>query len=160
MTTGSDSGVWATGGECGRVAELLDRQETLFLRLDALSRLQSRHVRDEETDELLRVLAERQSVVDSLDETSRELEPYRVRWERVLDAARPDQRGRLARQVERLAELAAEIAARDDADRRAIERRRDSLAEDLAGVGRVRGAVAAYGGPRQRPQPKFQDREG
>jgi len=143
-----------------RLRELLEEQESLFLRLEALSRQQGRLVRDERTDDLLRVLGERQGVVEALERTAAALEPFRAAWESVLAEARPDQRDRLARQVERLSELAAGIAAQDDADRRLIEERRDRLAGDLAGVGRVRGAVAAYGAARGRPAARFQDREG
>ncbi|HZW09269.1 MAG TPA: hypothetical protein VFF69_05135 [Phycisphaerales bacterium] len=143
-----------------RLADLLDRQEALFTRLDALSREQGRLVRDEATDELLRVLGRRQELVEALEKASRETEPYRTRWDEVLAGAGPALRDRIRAQVERLAELAAGIASRDDADRREIERKRDQLAGELAGVGRVRGAVAAYGPGRARPGAKFQDREG
>ncbi len=160
MTTPTHGRSNIPGSDSSRVAELLDRQETLFLRLDALSRRQSRLVEEEATDDLLRLLHERQNVVGALDEASREIGPYRARWEQVLAGTRPDQRARFIGQVERLAELAAAIAARDDADRREIERRRDRLASDLAGVGRVRGAVAAYGPAGGRPAARFQDREG
>lgn len=144
----------------GRLRGLLDEQEALFVRLEALSKEQSRLVREEATDELLRVLGERQGVVAALERASRELEPFRDRWELVLAGARIEQRDRLAAQVEKLSALAASVAARDDADRRTIEERRDRLAGELAGVGNVRGAMAAYGAPRGRPAAKFQDREG
>jgi len=143
----------------GRLRELLAEQESLFLRLEALSKQQSRFVEDEQTDDLLRVLGERQGVIEALERAARELEPYRTQWEAVLAGARPEQRERFSRQVEQLAELAVSIAARDDADRRVIEDRRDKLAGDLAGMGRVRGAVAAYGPAKSQPGAKFQDRE-
>lgn len=144
----------------GRLRELLEEQASLFLRLDALSKRQSRLVREEQTDDLLRVLGERQRVVEAIERAARALEPFRARWETVLAGARVEQRDRFARQVEELAELAAAIAARDDADRTLIEERRDRLASDLAGMGRVRGAVAAYAPTRGRPAARFQDREG
>ncbi|MCC7389958.1 MAG: hypothetical protein IT431_14450 [Phycisphaerales bacterium] len=144
----------------GRLRTLLDEQEALFVRLDALSKEQSRLVRDEATDDLLRLLGERQGVVASLERASAGLEPFRDRWERVLAGARAEQRDRFAAQLERLSEIAAAIAARDDADRRAIEERRDRLAGELSGVGNVRGAVAAYGQSGVRPAARFQDREG
>jgi hypothetical protein len=160
MTTPGDMDTRIGAADCTRLAELLERQETLFLRLDALSKRQSRLVQEERTDELLGVLGERQSVVDALEETSRAVEPFRARWDEVMSRARPEQRTRVRGQIERLAELAAAIAARDDADRHEIERRRDRLAGDLAGVGRTRGAVSAYGAPRGRPAARFQDTEG
>lgn len=139
--------------------ELLDEQEALFTRLDALSKRQRALVEGEQTDELLRLLGERQRVVEGIEAASRALRPYRERWEDVLAEAKPDQRDRFSGQVERLSELAARVAARDDADRRLMEERRDRLAADLAGAGRGRGAVSAYGPPAGRPAPKFQDRE-
>ncbi len=142
-----------------RLGELLAEQELLFLQLDALSKQQSRFVQDEHTDELLRILGERQGVVENLERASRHLEPYRAEWDAVLAGARPEQRDRFARQVEQLADLAAAIGARDDADRRIIEERRDKLAGDLAGLGRVQGAVAAYGPSQARPDARFQDME-
>lgn len=143
-----------------RLRTLLDEQEALFVRLDALSKEQARLVREEATDELLRLLGERQGVVAALEQASAELEPFRDRWDRVLAGARPEQRDRFAAQLNKLSEIAATIAARDDADRRTIEERRDRLAGDLAGVGNVRGAVAAYGQSGTRPAARFQDREG
>jgi len=143
-----------------RIRHLLDEQEALFVRLDALSKRQHELVDGERTDELLRLLAERQSVIDGIGDLALELQPYRERWDSVLIEAKPEQRDRLSQQVERLSDLASRVAARDDADRKLMESRRDSLAGELAGTGRARGAVAAYGGaPAQRPVAKFQDRE-
>lgn len=144
----------------GRLRLLLDEQEALFVRLDALSKQQHSLVEGERTDELLRLLTERQTVIDGIAGLARELQPFRDRWESVLDEAKPEQRDRLSHQVERMADLAALVAARDDTDRKLMERRRDSLAAELAGTGRARGAMAAYTGTAsQRPSAKYQDRE-
>lgn len=160
MTTPSrqiDPGAAPT--DFGRLRGLLDEQESLFVRLDALSKRQSGLVRDEATDELLGVLGDRQAVVEALDRVSSALDPFRARWDDVLAEARPEVRERLASKVDELAELAGRIAARDEADRRLIEERRDRLAGELAGMTNVRGAVAAYGSGGGRPPAKFQDRE-
>ncbi|MBK7405787.1 MAG: hypothetical protein IPJ41_14495 [Phycisphaerales bacterium] len=151
-----------TGGmlDYERLGELLEEQETLFLRLDALSKRQSGLVRAEETDDLLQVLQDRQHVVEALEGVSRSIEPFRSRWDEVMSLARPDQRERVRRRVERLAELASEIAARDESDRRTLEQRRDGLAGDLAGLGRARGAVSAYRPKAPPAGARFQDREG
>lgn len=143
-----------------RLRAVLDEQEGLFLRLDALSKEQGRLVREEASDALLRLLGERQRVVTALERSSVELQPFRARWDEVLGGASPEQRERFARQLGTLSEVAASVASRDDADRGVIEARRDRIAGELAGVGNVRGAVAAYGQPAGRPNPKFQDREG
>ncbi len=143
----------------GRLRLLLDEQETLFVRLDALSKRQHTLVEEERTDELLRLLGERQVLIDCIEDVGNELQPFRSRWESVLAEARPELHDRLTQQVERLAELASRVAARDDADRKLMERQRDTLAGELAGTNKARGAVAAYGAMPQRPAARFQDRE-
>lgn len=159
MTTQS-TGAFAVPIDFGRLRRLLDEQETLFVRLDALSKRQRALVEEERTDELLRLLTERQTVIDAVGGIAREVQPYRDRWEAVLAEASAEQRERFSEQIERVAELASRVAARDDADRKLMEQRRDTLAGELAGAGRARGAVAAYGGGKAgRPAAKFQDRE-
>lgn len=142
-----------------RLRMLLEEQETLFLRLDALSKRQRGLVEDEQTDELLRVLSERERVLEGIEASSQELRPYRARWETVLAEAGVEQRERLSGQVDRLGELARVIAARDDADRRLMEERRNRLADEIAGAKRGRGAVSAYGAGGAAAEPRFQDRE-
>jgi len=148
------------GIDHGELGRLLDAEEILFRRLHALSLEQGRLVQEEQTDELLHVLGNRQKIVDELQQVSGKLEPFRDQWEQVLATARTEQREKYTMQVQVLGELAANIAARDDEDRKLLAKRRDGLAEDLSGVGRVQGAVAAYGPSSSRPAARFQDTEG
>jgi len=148
-----------TPTDFGRLRLLLDEQEALFVRLDALSKCQHTLVDEDRTDELLGLLNERQAIIGGIEDVAAELQPFRSRWEAVLEDANPEQRDRLTQQVERLADLASRVAARDETDRKLMERRRDALACELAGADKARGAVAAYGGSSRRPAARFQDRE-
>lgn len=157
--TPSQSETSASRVDFGCLHRLLDEQEALFVRLDALSKRQHDLVDGEHTDELLRLLAERQSVIESIGGIARELAPVRAVWDAVLAEAKPEQRDRLSGQIERLTDLASGVAARDDADRKLMEQRRDALAGELAGTGRARGAVQAYQNKGSLAGARFQDRE-
>lgn len=143
----------------GRLRLLLDEQEALFVRLDALSKRQHTLIDEDRTDELLGLLHERQAIIGGIEDVAAELQPFRERWDVLLGQANPEQRDRLTQQVDRLADLAARVAARDETDRQLIEHRRDALAGELAGADNARGAVAAYGAQSGRPAARFQDRE-
>lgn len=157
--TGQSHDPTARVNHARRLAELLDRQRELFRELDALSLRQGECVRAGSSDDLLRVLGERQRVVERLDEAACELAPYRERWDETLAHFAEHERRTLRACLEETTTIAARVAARDDADRKELESRRTTLADELAGVSRVRGAVSAYA-PRAAQGARFQDREG
>jgi hypothetical protein len=145
-------------GAVAQVEMLLAQQQELFVRLDGLSSQQAALIQRDETDRLLEVLGERQLVVDEIGRMNAMLEPWRQRWGSFIAGLGAEERERIRRQVDAVAQLAERIARRDDADRGMLEQRKGSLAAELGQVDRGRGAMAAYGGPRS-DGPRFQDRE-
>lgn len=153
------------GGEAGRLRRLLEEQRELCRSLDVLGVQQETCIEADDTDGLLRVLAERQSIVDRVSVVSAELEPLRVRKDEIFANISEDQRAEVKLVVGELNELAERITRRDDAQRVMLEAKRARLAEQIAGVNRGRGAVAAYA---NRPtgyapppaRPRFEDRQG
>jgi hypothetical protein len=143
--------------EVREVEILLQRQQDLFSQLDAMSQRQSALIEAQDTDRLLAVLAERQSVIDRIAETSVRLEPYRASWDAVMKGLDEPGRARVRRRIDVLAELAERVAKRDEADRAMLETRRDAVAGEITQINRGRGAVAAYG--QQQNGPRMQDRE-
>jgi hypothetical protein len=141
-----------------RVEELLTLQQEYMGELDSLGERQTALVEEERTTELLELLASRQRLIDGVSELNALLEPFRARWDEMLGAMPGDMRDRLTRRLELLASLAAKIPQRDEADRAALEGRRDAVARELSGVNRGRGALAAYGGGAG-TKARFQDRE-
>lgn len=143
-----------------RVTRLLDRQLGLYARLDELSKSQSAHIERDETDELLAVLARRQSVIDEITGVNEELGPFRDRWRSLSgalgDSERKDLRGRL----EALESLVNSISARDEEDRRVLESRRREVGREMESLSRGRGAVNAYNAGSHGPGPRYQDRKG
>ncbi len=144
--------------EAREVEILLQRQQELFSELDAMSARQSELIEAQDTDRLLTVLAERQSVIDRIADTSVRLEPYRASWDAVIAGLDESGKERVRRRIDLLAELAERVARRDEADRRLLEERRDAVAGEMVQINRGRGAMAAYGtGPQTGA--RMQDRE-
>lgn len=142
-----------------RLEALLAEQRELLGRLEALSLRQGDLIEGDDDEALLELLGERQRVVERLAASRHELTAGRASWDGVLGQFPEDQRHEIRRRLEHIAGLARSVAARDEADQRRLQGRRDRLAEELAELGRSRGALAAYGGPPAARGPGFQDTE-
>lgn len=142
-----------------RFERLVERQHELFTSLRRLCDEQTAHIRNDASDDLLRVLAERQTIVDELKAAGDEAAPLRDRWEALAETLPDRRRDALRAKVHALHELANEVDQADRRDRAELERRRAALADQLAGVVRGKGAVAAYTASRE-SHTGYQDREG
>jgi hypothetical protein len=70
-----------------------------------------------------------------------------------------DRREILRAKVQSIQEAAKLVNQRDDHDRARLAAQRKSLAEEIAGVSKSRGAINAYGG-KTASTPRYQDRQG
>ena len=145
-----------------RLTRILDEQAELYRRLDELSAGQSQRIRDGKTDELIGLLAHRQTIVEEISRLNTDIEPFTRRWDELVGALPEAHRAEIRTRIDRLDALIQAINARDEADRAALEERRRGVAGEIASLGRARSAVAAYSGPQHtdRAQARFQDREG
>lgn len=147
--------------------ELLERQLAIYQELGALARRQPALIEADDTDALLSLLAQRELTLDHLIAVSDELAPLRARWDDLTEAMTDLQRQRCREAIDGIARAAEALAARDAADRTALERRRADVASELAGLKAGRGALAAYGPERAAGAgalsglggARFQDRE-
>ena len=144
-----------------RLDSILTEHRSLYERLDGLSERQSALIDEDRTDELLGVLAERQRVVDRLLAVAEELKPFQSRWDDLLASVDADRRESLREKVSAIQEMAQRVNDRDEHDRTRLAAQRKALSEEIAGVNKSRGAIAAYGGSvRSAPSPRYQDRQG
>lgn len=143
-----------------RMVGLIGDQHALCVELDGLSRAQSAMVEGGDTDGVLEVLGRRQRLIDRMTQLNESLAPLRERREQMLGALSPAERERVRSRIDEINELVERVRARDDEDRAAMERRRTSIATEISGLARGRGAVAAYSGARTVDGPRFQDRNG
>lgn len=147
-----DPNLWAP-----RLGRILDRQRDLYASLEGLARTQSERIEADDSDGLLDVLSRRQAVVDQVVLLNDELTPFAKRWEELAPRLPAAHRDSLRRKFDEVSRLVQSIQHRDEADRRALEARRDAVGSELEGLARVRGAAAAYGKPPANG-PLYQDR--
>lgn len=140
-----------------RLVALLDQQIDLYGTLDELSKRQHDIVETDDTDSLLRVLAERQSVINRIANLARALEPFRSDWDASVNRLPDAERVRIRGRLDELAIVMEQISRRDEHDRDVIEQRRTAIGAELGGARRTGVALSAYGG--QAKGPRFQDRE-
>lgn len=128
-----------------RLTRLLDEQMELCRGLESLSEAQSNAVSDGDAEALLRVLGERQTIIDRVGEINMELETFRSRRERVLARLSVAERAEVEGRIESIAKAVGSVCERDERDRRELQSQRDEVSKQLGGIGKSRGAVAAYG---------------
>lgn len=134
---------------------MLDQRLRLFERLDALSRRQSALIEVEDYEGLLGVVAEREEVVATLAALDEDC-GLDAMADVVASAGEESQRA-IEAKADRLAELEASVAARDESDLRSLEGRRAAMSRQMREVDVGRTALGAYGGVTAE-SPRFQDR--
>jgi len=125
---------------------LLRRQAGLYEQLEALSRQQQAQVAAEDTQPLLRTLAQRQRLTQELQTLAGGLAPMRQNWDR-LRAALPECERETADALVREAKARlGRLLAADEEDARRLRIRKQHTGDALRAVHASRQAVAAYGG--------------
>lgn len=152
--------VWAP-----RLARVLDRQREIYEKLELLSLSQAHLISEDQTDDLLAVLGQRQTLIEQLTALNDEMAPFAERWSELAPRLSEQHREALRQRFDDVGRLVESITRRDEGDRRALEARRSSVGNELQSLTHNRGAVAAYArvqtpGGRQAAEPRFQDRRG
>lgn len=144
-----------------RVNRLLDEQCELCVGLDSLSARQTQAVGIGDTDALLRIIGQRQTLVDRVSDINAALEPFRTKKDELVARLAPAQRDGIVQRVGKIAALVESVRSRDDQDRITLEKLRSGVADELANLSKAHGAAAAYAKSTAAPTgPKFQDRKG
>ncbi|RMH14328.1 MAG: hypothetical protein D6695_01535 [Planctomycetota bacterium] len=156
QTPGKTGSEWLEGFE-----QTLDTLTSTYGQLDALSRRQESLIETGEMEQLLSLLSERQGLIQQLEATVPAFDAGRKAWEQNVNSLTESKRCDVQRRVKAIEQMASEIAARDEAASKDLDRLRDELADQMAGLGRGSAAVSAYGQKdKQPPSPRFQDRRG
>jgi len=141
--------------------ELLDRQETLYGRLQRLSDQQTHLVEEGDAEQLLALLAQRQTLIDQLLELNGRIEPFRRQWPELWaglgDAAQRELRGR----IDAVQRMLDQILERDEQNRQTLLAHRRNLAGQMQQTQRGAAAHRIYGSSNPRSQgPRYTDRQG
>lgn len=147
-------------GWARRLESLVDSVRGLYGQLDEMSRRQGELLAGDKMDALLALLRERQGVIDRITVAAAELGPYVRDWDELSGRLDEPTRTRIRAGIDEIEVAAKTVGERDEEHRRALESQRHRVADQLAGVGRGRAALSAYGGGKRVPSARFQDRRG
>ena len=126
------------------VLGLLQRQATLYERLNALAARQRAMIESDDVDKLLSLLAERKKITTALTSLSTELAPVRARWESFCSGLNDAERSRAGGLMDRARGSLKELLALDEEDARLLRAKKAATAGSLASLRGGAGAMNAY----------------
>ncbi|MEQ8843795.1 MAG: flagellar protein FliT [Phycisphaerales bacterium] len=141
-----------------RVLPALERQAALYDRLAGFGPRQDELIAEGDGDALLRLMSERQEIVDELVGVHEGLEDVRGNWQGFVEALGPDDRAALGERLDAVKALAGRVHDQDARTREQLDGARDRVQGSMTSLGRGKGAMRAYAGGGSR-LPMHQDRE-
>jgi len=135
----------AGGGKVATLVRALSGQKAVYQQILALARQQSQYVATGENEALMTVLGARSRLIEQVVPLDRELQPYKGRWQEVLDGLPAADRkvvGGLLQEVQR---LLGEILELDERDKESLVRQKSVVGVEIKRT--VSGAALnrAYG---------------
>lgn len=142
-------------------AQQLREQESLLRRLDELSLTQRAMIDAEDPQPLLRLLDQRQQLVDRLSELYELGRPMREQLAASAGTLPADLHGQLRTLLDAVSSLAQGVMRRDAKDQERLHQRKKQAQQELAEIASGKRAARAYAAPMgDAPPPSFQDRQG
>ena len=132
-------------GLVGTLVKALTGQKELYAQLLTLAKQQSQHVAAADSESLMRVLAARSRLIDQVAPLDRELQPYKGRWQEVLDGLPANDRevvGTLLRDVQ---QLLGDILTQDEQDKESLIRQKEQVGVELKRTATGAQVNQAYG---------------
>jgi hypothetical protein len=127
----ANSGNGAAGGLVSMLVKALAGQKELYVQLLALAKQQSQYVATGESESLMTVLAARSRLIDQVGPLDKELQPYKGRWQEVLDGLPPTERETVAKLLKEVQQLLADILAQDEVDKQSLIRQKEDVGAEL-----------------------------
>lgn len=142
-----------------RLIELLGQQRDVYVQLRQLADVQRQAIDSDRSEELLRVLGERQRLINRLTEVNTALEPFRSRWDQIRQGIDPAGRQVVGELVEEVQGLLKGILDLDEGDCDALKRRTRACRDQAATAAIGQRVNAAYAvGQYRANAPRFIDR--
>ncbi|NOG53600.1 MAG: hypothetical protein HND57_04620 [Planctomycetes bacterium] len=143
---------------------LLDRQRDVCKRLESCSTRQRQLLAADKGDQLVELLAERQTLIDQLLQIATSLEPFREAWSDLWQAMSPERRQQLTALIDDVQGAVDRIIASDQEDQDTLRQAKDRVERELNAVATGQTAHRNYGfstAGRHAGQPnKFVDHQG
>src|SRR3954467_3568909 len=113
-----------TGGMVPLLVRALSGQKVAYTHILALARQQSGHVAAGENEALMSILAARNRLIHEVAAHDRELQPYKGRWQDVLDGLPSADRKVIGGLLQEVQRLLGEILAQDERDKESLLRQK------------------------------------
>jgi hypothetical protein len=132
-------------GLAATLSRALTGQKNLYTQILALCRQQSQFVATGETESLMTILAARNRLLDQVAPLDKELQPFKGRWQQILDGLPPKDRALVGGLLKDVQQLLADILAADEQDKASLVRQKEVVGAELSRT--VSGATLnrAYG---------------
>ncbi len=127
-----------------RLLDIINHQRDLYQQLFALGSQQSDFVEVGDAEQLLKVLGQRQHLIDQLQEIGTTLKPFRDAWPATWSRLTPDVKDRITRILDDIQKLIEQIMSKDEEDRVALTQHRSDMADQLQQVGQGTALNRAY----------------
>ena len=137
--------VETANSQVGAMKRVLAAQRDFYVQILALARQQSQFVSTGQTEELMTVLAARSRLIDQVGPLDRELQPYKGRWQEVLDGLEGANRQAVAGLLREVQQLLADILAQDEIDKDALNRQKAEIGVELNRTVTGKALNKAYG---------------
>lgn len=124
--------------------DVLERQHDMVQRLAALAQGQSALIEESSTDQLLELLAQRQSIIDEFTQSQRELTELTRDLDRRLEGVPESQCDRIRLLIDRIGDGLAQVMQRDEQDQATLRYGREQVRQELSTLGTARQARNAY----------------
>lgn len=129
---------------CERLVELLEEQRGCYEDLKRLAERQRRLITDEDPESLLKILGERQRLVDRLGELNKALQPYRQEWAGTYSQMQSDRRQHVQRLLDDINTLLGSILVTDAEDSRLLAASKEGTRNQIKEAASAKQANTAY----------------
>jgi hypothetical protein len=123
----------------------LSGQRGLYVELLALARQQSQYVATGESEQLMAVLAARSRLIEQVAPLDVELQPFKGRWQEVLDGLAAPDRATVAGLLKEVQQLLADILAQDEMDKASLQRQKSDVGVQINRAVTGAALAKAYG---------------
>jgi len=140
---------------------LLTEQQHLYSQLLSLSSQQAQSIRDGSTEQLLALLSQRQSVIDSITRLNTQVAPYRDNWPTLREQVQPQQRQQVNQVLDEIELMLNQVVEQDERDRDELKGVQAQIGTQMGQVNQAGRAIQAYGPPKTNLKaPTFTDHKG
>ena len=121
----------AAGGMTGALVRALSGQKALYVQILALAQQQSQYVATGETESLMTVLGARARLIEQVTPLDKELQPYKGRWQEVLDGLPAKDREVVGGLLKEVQGLLSQILEQDEKDKESLVRQKSEVGDQV-----------------------------